>query len=145
MRTSLEACSQVIAASILGYFVGKFTYADKCADKFLIEAPHSQIAQAIRLRRGIPPLENIDGVESAPGRRWVELIRYRYLLTWLIFRKTNVSKFIHIFLDVICIHLLRIRIQLFFFSVRICFQIRITVRISLHFSVVILTFSPLGS
>ena len=116
MRTSLEACSQVIAASILGYFVGKFTYADKCADKFLIEAPHSQIAQAIRLRRGIPPLENIDGVESAPGRRWVELIRYRYLLNWLIFRKTNVSKFIHIFLDVICIHLLRIRIQLFFFS-----------------------------
>lgn len=57
---------KVIAASILGYFVGKFTYADKCADKFLIEAPHSQIAQAIRLRRGIPPLENIDGVESAP-------------------------------------------------------------------------------
>ena len=46
----------------------------------------------------------------------------------------------------ICIHLLRIRIQLFFFfSVRICFQIRITVLISLHFSVVILTFSPLGS
>jgi hypothetical protein len=30
-------------------------------------APQSKIAEAIRLRRGILPLENIDGVEAVPG------------------------------------------------------------------------------
>jgi hypothetical protein len=59
-----------VGASILGYFVGKFSYADTCADKFLVEAPHSNIAQAIRKRRGIAPLENTEGVEvmPVPGR-----------------------------------------------------------------------------
>jgi hypothetical protein len=59
-----------VGASILGYFVGKFSYADTCADKFLVEAPNSNIAQAIRKRRGIAPLENTEGVEviPAPGR-----------------------------------------------------------------------------
>ncbi len=59
-----------MGASILGYFVGKFSYADTCADKFLVEAPNSNIAQAIRRRRGIAPLENTEGVEviQAPGR-----------------------------------------------------------------------------
>ncbi len=59
-----------MGASILGYFVGKFSYADTCADKFLVEAPNSNIAQAIRRRRGIAPLENTEGVEviPAPGR-----------------------------------------------------------------------------
>lgn len=56
---------KVIAASIFGYFMGKFSYAETCADKFLIEAPRSNIAQAIRRRRGLPPLEDDDTASGA--------------------------------------------------------------------------------
>jgi hypothetical protein len=74
-----------VGASILGYFVGKFSYADTCADKFLVEAPNSNIAQAVRRRRGIAPLENTEGVEviSPPGRSnffFIKVFRIRILL-----------------------------------------------------------------
>jgi len=45
---------KVILGSIVGYFLGKFSYVDVCADKFLVEAPDSNIAEAIRVRRGLP-------------------------------------------------------------------------------------------
>ena len=39
---------KVILGSIIGYFLGKFSYANTCADKFLVEAPDSHIADMIR-------------------------------------------------------------------------------------------------
>jgi len=45
---------KVILGVIVGYFVGKFSYADACADKFLVQAPDSDIAEAVRQRRGLP-------------------------------------------------------------------------------------------
>ncbi len=46
---------KIAIGSILGYFVGKFSYVNECADKFLTQAPDSHIADAIRQRRGLPP------------------------------------------------------------------------------------------
>jgi len=45
---------KVILASIVGYFAGKFSYATTCADKLLYQAPDSDLAEAIRARRGLP-------------------------------------------------------------------------------------------
>ena len=39
------------------YFVGKFSYSNICADKILNEIPDSNLANAIRLRRGLPVRE----------------------------------------------------------------------------------------
>ena len=55
---SWGARPKVILGSIIGYFLGKFSYVDVCADKFLIEAPDSNIAEAIRARRGLPSRRN---------------------------------------------------------------------------------------
>ena len=46
---------KVILAGILGHIAGKFSYTTACADKFLAQAPDSNIAEAIRRRRGLPP------------------------------------------------------------------------------------------
>ena len=48
---------KILLAGATAYFMGKFSYAQKCADKFLIEAPDSNIAEAIRKRRGMAPRE----------------------------------------------------------------------------------------
>jgi len=48
---------KIALASILGYFVGKVSYVNVCADKFLTQAPDSKVADAIRQRRGMPPRE----------------------------------------------------------------------------------------
>jgi len=48
---------KVAIASFLGYFFGKFSYAEACANKFLSKAPRSEISDAIRARRGLPALE----------------------------------------------------------------------------------------
>jgi len=45
---------KVILATIVGYFAGKFSYATTCADKLLYQAPDSDLAEAIRSRRGLP-------------------------------------------------------------------------------------------
>jgi len=50
---SWGARPKVVLGSILGYFLGKFSYVDVCADKFLAEAPDSNIAETIRARRGL--------------------------------------------------------------------------------------------
>lgn len=54
------AAPKVIMASIIGYFVGKFSYANACADKFLSQAPDCSISDGIRLRRGLPAREHSD-------------------------------------------------------------------------------------
>jgi len=51
---------KVILGTFTGYFLGKVSYANICADKFLAEAPNSEIAQLVRQRRGLPPLEAED-------------------------------------------------------------------------------------
>jgi len=50
---SWGARPKVILGGLIGYFLGKFSYVDVCAEKFLIEAPDSNIAEAIRTRRGL--------------------------------------------------------------------------------------------
>ena len=45
---------KVILGGIVGYFLGKASYVNVCADKFLVEAPDSHIADAVRFNRGIP-------------------------------------------------------------------------------------------
>merc|ERR1719354_888944 len=58
-------------ASLIGYFVGKFSYASICADKFLNKAPRSKIAEVIRKNKGLPPLEpeenNSAGFDNSLG------------------------------------------------------------------------------
>ena len=56
VRPSLNYGSgpKVILGGILGYFLGKASYVNVCADKFLVEAPDSHIADAVRFNRGIP-------------------------------------------------------------------------------------------
>ena len=46
---------KVILGATVGYFIGKFSYVNACADKFLVEAPDSHIADVIRIKRGIAP------------------------------------------------------------------------------------------
>ncbi len=48
---------QAVVGGVVGYFVGKFSYVNVCADKFLIQAPNSNMAAAIRAKRGMPPRE----------------------------------------------------------------------------------------
>jgi len=48
---------KVALATVFGYFMGKFSYANTCADKFLVQAPDSSISDTIRRRRGLPPRE----------------------------------------------------------------------------------------
>ena len=45
---------KVVSFSVLGYFVGKFSYFSACENKFLERAPDSEVSEAIRKRRGIP-------------------------------------------------------------------------------------------
>ena len=56
LRPSLNYGSgpKVILGGIVGYFLGKASYVNICADKFLAEAPDSHIADAVRFNRGIP-------------------------------------------------------------------------------------------
>jgi len=54
---------KAMLGAIIGYFIGKFSYAETCADKFLVQAPRSKIAEVVRVRRGLPPLE-IDPTEE---------------------------------------------------------------------------------
>ena len=56
VRPSLNYGSgpKVILGGIVGYFLGKASYVNVCADKFLVEAPDSHIADAVRFNRGIP-------------------------------------------------------------------------------------------
>lgn len=51
---------KVLFGTFTGYFLGKVSYANICADKFLAEAPNSEIARLVRQRRGLPPLEAED-------------------------------------------------------------------------------------
>lgn len=57
---------KVALAVFVGYFIGKFSYADICADKFINKAPRSKIADAIRTRRGLPPLEPTETETNGP-------------------------------------------------------------------------------
>ena len=56
LRPSLNYGSgpKVILSGMIGYFLGKASYVNVCADKFLVEAPDSHVADAIRFNRGIP-------------------------------------------------------------------------------------------
>lgn len=44
------ATPKVIVAVVLGYFVGKFSYQTKCAEK-LMQLPNSKIGEMLRQRR----------------------------------------------------------------------------------------------
>jgi len=46
---------KVLLASVVGYFMGKFSYVNECADKFLIEAADGPVAEKIRIQRGMAP------------------------------------------------------------------------------------------
>ena len=54
---------KVILGATIGYFLGKFSFVNACADKFLVEAPDSHIADMIRIRRGMTP-RNIQEPEA---------------------------------------------------------------------------------
>ena len=56
---------KVVIGSIIGYFLGKFSYVNECSDKFLIEAPDGHIAEMIRIRRGLQP-RNITSSQGGP-------------------------------------------------------------------------------
>ena len=51
---------KVLLGGIVGYFLGKFSYVNECADKFLIEAPDGHVADMIRVKRGMQPRGNTD-------------------------------------------------------------------------------------
>merc|ERR1719392_242942 len=58
---------KVALGSIIGYFLGKFSYVNECSDKFLIEAPDGHIAEMIRIRRGLQPSQGgPDDYSSGP-------------------------------------------------------------------------------
>jgi len=65
------ATPKMALASLIGYFIGKFSYASICADKFLNKAPRSKIAEVIRKNKGLPPLEpeenNSAGFDNSLG------------------------------------------------------------------------------
>ena len=48
---------KAFAAGMVGFGLGKLSYVSACEDKFLREAPRSQVSQLIRKRRGLSPLE----------------------------------------------------------------------------------------
>lgn len=64
---SWGARPKVILGSIVGYFLGKFSYVDVCADKFLAEAPDSNIAETIRARRGLASRRAEQPVQEQEG------------------------------------------------------------------------------
>lgn len=47
---SLGASPKVFVAIVVGYFIGKFSYQNKCAEK-LMQLPNSQIGEMLRQRR----------------------------------------------------------------------------------------------
>ena len=50
------ATPKMVVGGILGFFAGKLSYVAACREKFLTEAPDSNIAQAIRAAaQGLPP------------------------------------------------------------------------------------------
>ena len=50
------ATPKMVVGGILGFFAGKLSYVTACREKFLTEAPDSNIAQAIRAAaQGLPP------------------------------------------------------------------------------------------
>jgi len=63
------AAPKIALGTVFGYFLGKFSYADTCADKFLVKAPRSKISEMVRARRGLPPLEDdvSDQASSSSG------------------------------------------------------------------------------
>jgi len=48
---------KMVLGGLVGYFVGKMSYAEVCADKFVEKAPHGNLTAMIRKRRGLPELE----------------------------------------------------------------------------------------
>merc|ERR1719378_1596575 len=62
---SIPASSLLSALTLLGvqngYLMGKFSYVNECADKFLIEAADGQVAEKIRIQRGMAPREPREG------------------------------------------------------------------------------------
>uniref|UniRef100_A0A6M2DXJ6 Putative ocia domain-containing protein 1 n=1 Tax=Xenopsylla cheopis TaxID=163159 RepID=A0A6M2DXJ6_XENCH len=58
------AIPKVLGAIVLGYFLGKFSYQNKCANK-LMQLPNSRLAQVLRQRR-FGDLERIS-IDSALG------------------------------------------------------------------------------
>jgi len=50
---------------LFGFFLGKFSYIQTCEDKFLEEAPNTNIANMVRQRRGLP-LQEVIVEESSP-------------------------------------------------------------------------------
>lgn len=61
---------KVMLGATIGYFFGKFSYVNACSDKFLVEAPDSNIADMIRIRRGMTPRniqESSDAEQQQPA------------------------------------------------------------------------------
>ena len=61
---------KVFLGATIGYFLGKFSYVNACSDKFLVEAPDSNIADMIRIRRGMTPRniqESSDAEQQQPA------------------------------------------------------------------------------
>merc|ERR1712106_1221715 len=84
---SWGARPKVILGGLIGYFLGKFSYVDVCAEKFLIEAPDSNIAEAIRTGRGLAsrrqeeqPQEGQEGPLIQPVHHLVLFIKTRPVL-----------------------------------------------------------------
>lgn len=50
---------------LFGFFLGKFSYIKTCEDKFLEQAPNTNIANMVRQRRGLP-LQEVMVEESSP-------------------------------------------------------------------------------
>ena len=63
-----------LSGVVVGYFLGKFTYAETCADKFLTEAPDSNLAAAIRARRGLPPRDGAGQLDSVILKNFRKLL-----------------------------------------------------------------------
>lgn len=62
------ATPKVMIASILGYFIGKFSYQSRCAEK-IMRLPNSKLAEALRRRKGGEFFERINpdgGLSLAP-------------------------------------------------------------------------------
>lgn len=69
------ATPKVVVASILGYFIGKFSYQDKCAEK-IMRLPNSRLAEALRRRKKGEYFEQITpdgGLSLAPFQSTAEV------------------------------------------------------------------------
>ncbi|KAG5682409.1 hypothetical protein PVAND_011762 [Polypedilum vanderplanki] len=62
------ATPKVVLSSIVGYFIGKFSYQSKCAEK-IMQLPNSRLAEALKRRKGGEFFERINpdgGLSLAP-------------------------------------------------------------------------------